>query len=1197
MESSPIYRASSPIYRLMVVSLIVIQPASSVDADDRAARLRLRDDFAELAPASGPPRSFRLGASQRVPRAQFFSTYRTLFELGSEDVMVELGSGQPVGPFTPYKYVQYHRDVPVIGAEYSVTELQGSVVVGLGRVVGGLSLSVAPARSEDDAESVSTRYLADHHGMSDDDVVDMPALPTIALVIVSPDPTRGAQSYRLAWRVIRDTWVPLGRHIIDVDAQTGALIQLRTVDADAWVNANVLGFSLFDGPVTMTAEQDTDTGQLRLHETGEFDIVTLDAQGTAEENVDGSTGVDVTSPGPTFADPTTAGAVTAHWAAERALAFFKGQYGRDGFDGSGTTLTNFVDVTFAKPNAKWSPAVDGVLYSPDYIALDVVAHEVAHGVINSSAGWFLAPGLEYQGEPGALSEHFADLFSTAITIETNGDVNDYTFGEDLYPASFIRRLDDPNAPNHEFLESADTYEGTNWIYPSNPFDHGGVHLNCGVPNFAFYLLAHGGPTGTNDKGDSYDVKPIGLYPAARIAYGNLAKLGSASTMLDAREGARQTAIEIYGEHSQEHVSVTDSWYAVGVGAAYGSGPPATPAASAVDVEPWKTHFEWTPGLGDASWQIQIAKAPDFVQKVVDTSVATPSFDTDLEPDRTYHWRVRRATTDPLIEGWRPARTFKTAKKTAVPIGPNAEVPVHPWKLTFTWHATPGATEYTIEVAKDNSFNDLVTEKKTVPDLTAELDVPVDSELYWRIRPSVTIGDATIEGAESNGVKFTTKMPQAVILGPDNADPVHPWPVHFEWEEVRGAHHYTVELSRNENDWGTDSMIKTLDVIAPETSVDLNMRPAYAIDNEIVFWRVRVFGPPLFETDNEGDEGDPDDGLFLNAGDSTLVHMITPVTSDQVNCCNPRVEVTWDAVPGAVEYYIDVRTLPDHQGGHAELVESTKVIPDDPKASPVRGEVVISPRSTSYTGINVRAIGPEEIEGLGQENHGAAILVIPKKPEILGPLGSDVPDGTVSLSFEPVWSPAGHLIEVWFGGTSCDVGGGGVGFQVEISNGPFPLDVPADMPVAWRVKARSDNDLLGPYLTSLYPWSECSAFATEPEAPPPPVITFPLAGDELTSQPPWAFCWIPVPDATDYEATFTAPDGQQIVNEFSADDPGLFPGNGPNDLCSELVPSNGVAVTCGPHVIQMRTKRDDLWSTTSSSVDYFHGEPGCEPPDQ
>jgi len=203
----------------------------------------------------------------------------------------------------------------------------------------------------------------------------------------------------------------------------------------------------------------------------------------------------------------------------------------------------------------------------DWNTLDIVAHELTHGVTSTSAG------LVYQSESGALNESFSDIFGAAVEryveLSAPGTYTlDWLMGEDRSGGA-IRSLSNPNLYN-----DPDTYNGTHYratvgCTPSSSNDYCGVHTNSGVQNFWFYLLVSGG-SGTNDNGQAYSVSGLGWTRASRIAYRNLTVyLTSSSTFNDARNGAIQAAADLYGNGSNEMTQVANAWHAVGVGVAGG----------------------------------------------------------------------------------------------------------------------------------------------------------------------------------------------------------------------------------------------------------------------------------------------------------------------------------------------------------------------------------------------------------------------------------------------------------------------------------------------------------------------------------------------------------------------------------------------------------------------------------------------------
>src|SRR5690606_2023376 len=117
------------------------------------------------------------------------------------------------------------------------------------------------------------------------------------------------------------------------------------------------------------------------------------------------------------------------------------------------------------------------------------------------------------------------------------------------------------------LGQPDTYGGQYWQNPNcgTPTqynDYCGVHTNSGVLNHWFYRTVVGG-SGTNDNGDSFNVSGIGMTKASNIAYRTLRfYLSSNSTFANARTGAIQAAVDLYGADGAEEQAVTNAWHAV-----------------------------------------------------------------------------------------------------------------------------------------------------------------------------------------------------------------------------------------------------------------------------------------------------------------------------------------------------------------------------------------------------------------------------------------------------------------------------------------------------------------------------------------------------------------------------------------------------------------------------------------------------------
>jgi thermolysin len=193
-------------------------------------------------------------------------------------------------------------------------------------------------------------------------------------------------------------------------------------------------------------------------------------------------------------------------------------------------------------------------------SLDVVAHELSHGVISSSSD------LIYMNESGALNEAFSDIMGTAVEFffqpaGSGFGQADFLMGEDSFRSPFggglngIRSLVNPLAfgdPDHysiRFTGSA---------------DDGGVHINSGIVNQAFYLAVQGGTNGTS----RLAVQGVGLANREQIerAYYRafVFLLPSSATFSTARAATIQAARDLYGATSAAATAITQAWTAVGV---------------------------------------------------------------------------------------------------------------------------------------------------------------------------------------------------------------------------------------------------------------------------------------------------------------------------------------------------------------------------------------------------------------------------------------------------------------------------------------------------------------------------------------------------------------------------------------------------------------------------------------------------------
>lgn len=227
-------------------------------------------------------------------------------------------------------------------------------------------------------------------------------------------------------------------------------------------------------------------------------------------------------------------ALDVHWATLTTYDYFLQKHGRNSYDNAGGQLLSYVNFDLTKysddythsDNAFWlrdrMVYGEGTNYQP-YVSLDIIAHEIGHGVCQFTAG------LNYSNESGALNEGFSDIWGACVeNYAKPSSVNNWTIGEEVKPP-YMRNMKDPRLNGYPR-----NYGGANWVQtvsnPDRSNDYGGVHKNSSVLNHWFYLLVNGG-SGTNDYNTSYSVQGIGIDKASKIVYATLMLLPLHLTLL------------------------------------------------------------------------------------------------------------------------------------------------------------------------------------------------------------------------------------------------------------------------------------------------------------------------------------------------------------------------------------------------------------------------------------------------------------------------------------------------------------------------------------------------------------------------------------------------------------------------------------------------------------------------------------------
>jgi len=239
-----------------------------------------------------------------------------------------------------------------------------------------------------------------------------------------------------------------------------------------------------------------------------------------------------------FSDQTT---TTIYWAIDQTSDYLTNTHNWFGLDGDNFPIECWVvNNSSFQYNTQLKAALIG---ANGRQTIDIIAHEIMHGLTD------LSSSLVYFGQPGALNESFSDIFGELVENYTLG-TNDWLVHSDIHNVNNAIR--DFATPSNFF--QPDTFLVDQYWYDGFS-DCGGVHINSGVHNHWFYLLAVGGK----------NVTGIGLEKAAAIVFRNLTYyLFPTAHFTDAKTGSLQAAEDLYGVNSYEKLQVQKAWEAIGV---------------------------------------------------------------------------------------------------------------------------------------------------------------------------------------------------------------------------------------------------------------------------------------------------------------------------------------------------------------------------------------------------------------------------------------------------------------------------------------------------------------------------------------------------------------------------------------------------------------------------------------------------------
>jgi bacillolysin len=475
---------------------------------------------------------------------------------------------------------QYFQGVRVWGGSVSRQLIGSQAVSVFGQLYADIAVDVVPTLTQDEAKAAVERIGGAELGPA--------RLPELVIL-----PTENA--FRLVW--VGEVFTLADSLRIFLDAKSGAVVQTystrqhqgRTVNVGHGIgvlqDTKKVSSSPFAGtfvasdplrpPTLNTYNMQSNLGRVLQFLNGIVQLIPSDL-GSDSDN-----------------DWTDGAVVDAHVYAGFTYDYYFKRFGRRGLDNNNIRILSLVhpvsrDAFFTASldvigtfyiNAFYAGSgvmvygeglPPGVFLSTlqrvNYLAgaLDVVGHELTHGVTQYSSN------LEPINEPGALNESFSDMMGTSIEFfyqpaGSGSRQADYLIGEDVFtpvlPGGLagIRSMENPG-----LFGQPDHYSKRVILPPTPENDDGGVHINNGIPNQAFYLAIEGGTNRTSG------IRVQGVGGANReqiekVYYRAFVQLmPSNATFSMARAITLQAAQDLYGVNSPPYNAVRDGWTAVGV---------------------------------------------------------------------------------------------------------------------------------------------------------------------------------------------------------------------------------------------------------------------------------------------------------------------------------------------------------------------------------------------------------------------------------------------------------------------------------------------------------------------------------------------------------------------------------------------------------------------------------------------------------
>jgi len=457
-------------------------------------------------------------------------------------------------------YDQYYNGVKIEGAGYNFHFKNGQMYFANGSYVKVEGLNATPTISVGNAVD----YFLKYKGIEKEMVVDTITNLLIKEVGIS---TGGdiTTSVFLVYRIYLESDHPNNNEVGYINAHTGEIVatEPRLTDLTGTFSTRYSG--------SRQAETSVTTGGYRLYDNSRgATIHTQNMQNStlisnAVELVDNDNNWTTAEHSANKNDM----GLDIHWALQGIYDYLYNTHNINSYDDAGFSINAYFrygSLTDDRDNARWNGTAsylafgDGVYTFNALASVDVIAHEFGHGITQYQIGW----GGTF--DQAAFNEGMSDIWGAILEQRIRPSAT-WQIGEQVMAngKSYLRNLQN-TTDNNAHSKISDTFGSTFYNNAPNEIDQ--FYIRSGVFSHWFYILANG-ESGTNDLGNSYSVTGIGLNFAEELVveavFNNY--LSGTTTYSQIRTAMINAATAIYGSNSCQVKSITDAWYAVGVGAA------------------------------------------------------------------------------------------------------------------------------------------------------------------------------------------------------------------------------------------------------------------------------------------------------------------------------------------------------------------------------------------------------------------------------------------------------------------------------------------------------------------------------------------------------------------------------------------------------------------------------------------------------